>query len=347
MRTYILRRLAAGVPALLGATILVFLAVRVVPGDPVAALYKNPTPEQVEVHRRRLGLDRPLAVQYLRFLRDLARGDLGESFVTGRAVTSDIARKLPATIELTACALVLALALGIAAGVVAARKPGTVADLAVSGASVLGVSIPVFWLGLLLVLVFSVALGLFEPVGRIDPRIATGIDGPTGLYLVDTLLAGRLDAFASSLGHLILPAITLATVPGAIIARMTRASLLEALGEDYIRTARAKGLSERAVLWRHALKNALVPIATAGGVQVGYLLAGAVLTETVFAWPGLGRYVADAVREKDMPAVQGAVVLTAAIFIAVNLATDVICAVIDPRIREGAAADASRGGVSP
>jgi peptide/nickel transport system permease protein/oligopeptide transport system permease protein len=297
---FLLRRLAALGIALVTASVAIFLLVRLVPGDPARLLLKNPTPEKLAEIRARLALDRSLPVQYWTWLR---AGSLGESVVSGRAVADDLARTWPATLELSLAALVLATAGGVWLGIIAARHAGRWQDVVVSVFGLVGLSVPVFWLGLLAMLLFGLQLGWLPA-------------GDRGTWR-----------------HLVLPACVLATIPGAFILRVTRAAVLEALGKDFIRTARAKGAGERSVLYRHALRAGLVPVVTMVGVEFAYLLGGAVLTETVFAWPGIGRYIATAVLSRDYPAIQGALLVLVAMVIIVNFAVDVVHHLIDPRLR--------------
>ena len=299
-----LRRGAALGLGLLAASFAIFLLVRLVPGDPARLLLKNPTPDTLAAIRHRLALDRPLPVQYAIFLRDVVTaGSFGESVVTGRAVNTELARTWPATVELSLAAMLLATLAGIWLGIFSARHAGTWKDALGTTVSLIGLSVPVFWLGMLAMLLFSLKLGW--------------------------LPAGERDGVAS----LILPACVLATIPAAFIARVTRSAVLETLGQDFIRTARAKGASERAVLYRHALRAALVPIVTMLGVEFAYLLGGAVLTETVFAWPGMGRYIATAVLARDYPAIQGALLVLVAMVMVVNFAVDLLHVALEPRLR--------------
>ncbi|MCG3146980.1 MAG: Glutathione transport system permease protein GsiC [Verrucomicrobiae bacterium] len=300
MRAFLWRRLGALLVALGVASVAVFLLVRLVPGDPARLLLKNPTPEKVAELRARLALDRPLAVQYWLWLKS---GNLGESVVSGRPVSADLARTWPATVELAVAAMVVATLGGVWLGIFAARHAGRWPDVVASAVGLVGLSVPVFWLGLLAMLLFALQLGWFPA-------------GDRGTWR-----------------HLVLPACVLATIPGAFIMRVTRAAVLETLGKDFIRTARAKGAGERSVLYRHALRAALVPVVTMIGVEFAYLLGGAVLTETVFAWPGIGRYIATAVLSRDYPAIQGALLVLVAMVMLVNFLVDVLQHVLDPRLR--------------
>lgn len=303
MRTFLLGRLASLIVSLFVASLAIFLIVRLVPGDPARLLLKKPTPEAIAEIRARLALDRPLPVQYLIWLRRvLGRGSFGESVVTGRSVKEELARAWPATIELGVAALWLATGAGLWLGVFCAKHAGRWQDLLGTALSLVGLSVPIFWLGLLAMLLFSLQLG-WLPAGE-----------------------------RGGLRHLILPAGVLATLPAAFIARVTRAALLETLEKDFIRTARAKGASERVVLYRHALRAALGPVVTMIGVEFAYLLGGAVLTETVFAWPGIGRYIATAVLARDYPAIQGALLVLVAMVMAVNFVVDVLHYALDPKL---------------
>ena len=332
MFTYVLRRLGLLVPTLLGLSILTFSLVHLVPGDPAAVMLgERATPEALTALRAELGLDRPLHEQYGRFLSGLLAGDLGRSLKTREKVAVEIGTRFPATFELAFAAIVFAAVFGVAAGILAARKRRSFVDAAVMAGSLAGVSMPIFWLGLLAILLFSVQLHWLPLAGRIDPSLA--VPRLSGFLLVDTLLAGRFDAFVDVVRHLVLPAWVLGTIPLAVIARMTRAAMLDVMTQDYVRTAWAKGLSEQRVLLVHVLKNALIPTMTVIGLQFGYLLGGAIITETIFAWPGVGRWLVLAVSARDFRAVQGGVLLLATLFVLVNLVVDLLYAVADPRVR--------------
>ena len=333
MLSFILRRAGLVVPTFLGITLLVFGLIRLIPGDPVEALSgeRGMTEERYRRLLQEFGLDRPLAVQYADYVWRALHGDLGISTITHEPVFREFMARFPATLELSAVAMLLALVIGIPAGIVAAVKRNTVWDYSVMGASLTGYSMPIFWWGLLLILTFSVTLGWTPVSGRI--AILYDIPPVTGFMLVDSLLAGDKGAFRSALSHLVLPAIALGTIPLAVIARMTRSSMLEVLREDYVRTARAKGAGRFRVIAIHALRNALIPVVTTIGLQVGTLLAGAILTETIFAWPGIGKWLVEAIHRRDYPAVQGGILMTATIIIGVNLVVDLLYGVINPRIR--------------
>ena len=333
MLAFLFKRLGLVVPTFLGITLLVFSLIRLLPGDPVEALSgeRGMDAERYQRLLHQFGLDRPLPVQYLDYLWKAVHGDLGLSTITHEPVFKEFMTLFPATIELSACAMLIALVLGLPAGIVAAVKRNTVWDYSVMGASLTGYSMPIFWWGLLLILTFSVTLGWTPVSGRI--AIQFDIPPVTGFMLVDSLLSGERGAFKSALSHLVLPSIALGTIPLAVIARMTRSSMLEVLREDYVRTARAKGASSFRVVGIHALRNALIPVVTTIGLQVGTLLAGAILTETIFSWPGIGKWLVEAIHRRDYPAVQGGILLSATVIIAVNLIVDVLYGVINPRIR--------------
>ena len=333
MFTFLLRRLGLVVPTFFGITLAVFALIHLIPGDPVEALSgeRGMTEERYTRLIHEFGLDRPLPVQYGDYVWKALRGDLGLSTITHEPVFAEFMARFPATVELSLVAMLFALALGIPAGIVAAVKRNTAWDYSVMGASLTGYSMPIFWWGLLLILTFSVTLGWTPVSGRI--AIQYDIAPVTGFMLLDALIAGDRGAFRSALSHLILPSIALGTIPLAVIARMTRSSMLEVLREDYVRTARAKGAGRFRVVAVHALRNALIPVVTTIGLQVGTLLAGAILTETIFAWPGIGKWLVEAIHRRDYPAVQGGILMTATIIIDVNLIVDVLYGVINPRIR--------------
>ena len=333
MFQFIFRRLLVVVPTFLGVTVLTFSLIHMIPGDPVMILvgerHLDPAFYKAALHR--LGLDLPLWQQYLQYLGKLLRFDLGESVVTHEPVLAEFLVLFPATLELSLCALLFAIVVGLPVGILAAIKRGTPTDHIVMGGALTGYSMPIFWWGLILIMVFSVYLGWTPVSGRIS--LEYDIAPVTGLMLIDTWLSGEEGAFASAASHLILPAIVLGTIPLAVIARMTRSSMLEVLREDYVRTARAKGLSPARVVLLHALRNALMPVVTIIGLQVGTLLAGAVLTETIFSWPGIGKWLIDSISRRDYPVVQSGILLVATMIICVNLLVDVLYGVINPRIR--------------
>jgi dipeptide transport system permease protein len=335
MLRFALRRLALVVPTFFGVTLIAFALIHFIPGDPVENLSgeRGMDPARRARLLHEFGLDRPLPVQYADYVGHVLRGDLGASLTTHQPVLDEFLALFPATLELAFFAMVFAVVLGLPAGMLAAQKRNTLADYAVMGASLTGYSMPIFWWALLLILTFSVQLG-WTPVSG---RIAVEYDVPvvTGFMLVDTLRAGDYAAFRSALSHLVLPAIVLGTIPLAVVARMTRSSMLEVLREDYIRAARAKGLGTLAVTVVHALRNALIPVITVIGLQVGLLLSGAILTETIFSWPGIGNWLIHGVQSRDYPVVQGGILLVAALVIGVNLVVDLLYGVVNPRIRHG------------
>ena len=332
MLQFVVRRLLLLVPILLGLSILVFVWIRALPGGPAQALLgERATDESRAAIERQYGLDKPVHIQYWSYLKTTAQGDLGTSVTTRRPVTEELKQRFPATIELTVAAMIFALVLGIPLGFVAAKRYGTAVDHGSLIVSLLGVSIPVFFLAILLKYVFAVKLGLLPTVGRISARI--DLAHPTNFYLLDALLAGDFNAFWDAFKHLLLPAIALGSIPLAIIARITRAAVLDVQNEDYVRTARAKGLSPRVVDERHIFRNALLPIVTIIGLQAGLLLSGAVLTETVFAFPGMGTWLVEAIKTRNYPVLQGGILFVSLVFVLVNLLVDVLYAVINPRIR--------------
>jgi dipeptide transport system permease protein len=339
MLAFVLRRLALVVPTFIGITLLAFSLIHLIPGDPVQVMAGerrlDPAFHAEVLHR--LGLDRPLYEQYAVYLWKSVRLDLGESFVTHEAVWSEFLKLFPATLELSICAMLFAVVVGLLAGVLAAIKRGSVLDHGVMGLSLTGFSMPIFWWGLLLIMFCSVYMREWAPAWAlpVSGRMALEYDiAPrTGFMLIDAWLSGEAGAFTSALRHLVLPSIVLGTVPLAVIARMTRSSMLEVLREDYVRTARAKGLSPARVVFVHALRNALVPVVTVIGLLVGTLLGGAVLTETIFSWPGVGKWLIDAISRRDYPVVQGGILIVATLVIAVNLLVDLMYGLINPRIR--------------
>lgn len=332
MLRFTVRRLLLLVPILLGLSILVFLWIRALPGGPAASILgERATPEAIEQVNRQYGLDRPVWVQYAKYVQSLLQGDLGTSIASRRPVTEEIGRRFPATVELAVAAMLFAVAIGIPLGFIAAKRYRSWVDQGSLVVSLVGISIPVFFLGILLKYVFAVKLGLLPTVGRIDVRL--NADHPTGFYVLDSILTLDAEAFVSAVEHLVLPAIALGSIPLAIVARITRASVLDVQNEDYVRTARAKGLGPATVDRRHVLRNALLPITTVIGLQVGLLLSGAVLTETVFAWPGMGTWLVGAIEARDFPVLQGGILFLAVIFVLVNLLVDISYGYINPRIR--------------
>jgi dipeptide transport system permease protein len=333
MLRFLLTRASLVVPTFIGISLLVFVLVRLIPGDPIETMAgeRGIDPARHMTLRHEYGFDRPVIVQYGLYLSRLAHGDLGRSIVTHKPVLVEFAELFPATIELSVCAILFALVIGIPAGIIAAVRRNSVLDHGVMAVSLTGYSMPIFWWGLLLILLFSVQLGWTPVSGRID--VLYFIQPKTGFLLIDSALAGDWGAFRSALSHLVLPAIVLGTVPLAVISRMTRSAMLEVLGEDYIRTARAKGLSSFRVIAIHALRNALIPVVTVIGLQVGVLFTGAILTETIFSWPGVGKWLIDGIARRDYPVLQGGTLLIGAIIMSVNLLVDVTYGIINPRIR--------------
>jgi len=330
---YIVRRLFLFVPTLIGVTMITFTISRLIPGDPIAvSLGPYASQEQIQLLRAKWGLDKPIHIQYLFYLRNLTRGDLGVSIHSKRAVLDDLKDFFPATFELTTASMLISILFGIPIGIIAAVKRNRWQDFVARLYALAGVSMPVFWLGLLLLLLFYFKLGWLPGVGRLDPRLSppTSI---TGLYLVDSLVTANWKVFFDALTHILLPAFSLSCVIMATISRMTRASMLEVMTENYIKAARAKGLSERTVIYRHALKNSLIPVVTIVGVMYGVCLAGAVLTESIFSWPGLGRYAVKAITFLDLDAIMGFTLVATLIYVFLNLIVDVIYVVIDPRIK--------------
>ncbi|NUT33386.1 MAG: ABC transporter permease [Hamadaea sp.] len=332
MFRYVVRRLLQLIPTLLGLSLILFLWLHRLPGGPeTAILGERGTPETRARLRQQLGLDEPLWIQYARFMRRLLTGDLGSSINTKRPVITEFLERFPGTVELTVAALIIAIGFGIPLGYLAARRRGRFLDHGSVAASLIGVCVPIFVLAYLMKEVFAVQLHWFPAAGRQDVTInATRI---TNFYVLDGILTGEWDAAADALWHLVLPAVTLATIPLAIIVRMTRASVLEVLGEDYIRTAQAKGLTERTVRGRHILRNALLPIVTTIGLLTGGLLSGAVLTETVYAFTGIGQFIAESIDHRDYPVLMGFIMFVAIIYVTVNLLVDLAYGVIDPRVR--------------
>src|SRR6476620_1813891 len=333
MIRFILTRLSLIIPTFIGMTLLAFFLIRLVPGDPIETLAGE---RGIDAARhaqllKEYGLDQPVWVQYGIYIGRVLHGDLGKSIITQEPVIREFAALFPATIELAVCAIVFALVLGIPAGILAAVKRNSVFDHGVMATSLTGYSMPIFWWGLLLILLFSVQLGLTPVSGRV--AVQYYVEPVTGFLLIDTILAGDWGAFRSALSHLVLPMIVLGTVPLAVIARMTRSAMLEVLGEDYIRTARAKGLPRSRVIAIHALRNALIPVVTVIGLQVGVLFTGAILTETIFSWPGVGKWLIEAISRRDYPVLQGGTLLIGTMVMLVNLLVDVTYGMINPRIR--------------
>jgi dipeptide transport system permease protein len=333
MFRFILNKLLLVVPTLVGITICSFMFVRLLPGDPILAMAgeHGVTPERYEILKEQFGYNAPIWQQYLSYLWTLAHGDFGVSIATKRSVISEFAVLFPATLELSFMAMLLAIILGVPAGILAAVKRGSWLDHTTMGVALTGYSMPIFWWGLLLIIFFSGYLGWTPVSGRIGLQYF--IKPTTGFLLVDTLLNGRWDAFVSALRYLILPSIALGTIPLAVIARQTRSAMLEVLGDDYVRTARAKGLSPARVIGVHALRNALIPVVTTIGLQVSTLIAGAILTETIFSWPGIGKWMVDSIFKRDYVAVQSGLLLISVVVMVFNLLIDLLYAVVNPRIR--------------
>ena len=331
---YALKRFLTVIPVLFGISVLVFGIIRLIPGDPaLVMLCERATPEGIARVRENLGLDKPIHEQYLIYLSRALRGDLGTSILRGDPVTQDILRRFPATVELAVVAILVSILVGIPSGIVSATRRNSFFDNASRLMALTGVSIPIFWLGLMLAWLFGVMLRWLPTGGPMSTDLSFSYKPLTGLVLMDCLVTMNWSLFADRLRHLILPAVALGTIPMAIIARMTRSSMLEVLGQDYIRTAHAKGLLESVVVTRHALKNALLPIITVLGLQVGRLLSGAILAETIFSWPGIGLWAFEAIQSRDYPIVQGVTLFIAFIFVMANLSVDILCGLIDPRIR--------------
>ncbi len=333
MLRFILTRVSLLIPTFLGMTLVAFLLIRLVPGDPIETMAGERGIDAVRhaALLKEYGLDRPVMVQYGIYIGRVLHGDLGKSIITHEPVLREFAALFPATLELGFCAIVFALLLGIPAGIIAAVRRNSVLDHGVMGVALTGYSMPIFWWGLLLILLFSVQLGWTPVSGRLDVKYF--IEPTTGFLLVDSWLSGEKGAFRSAVSHLILPAIVLGTNPLAVIARMTRSAMLEVLGEDYIRTARAKGLSTLRVVGLHALRNALIPVVTVIGLQIGVLFTGAILTETIFSWPGVGKWLVEAIGRRDYPVLQGGILLIGTMVMAVNLLVDITYGIINPRIR--------------
>jgi len=333
MLRFILRRIAILIPTFIGVSLIAFSFIRLLPGDPVLLLAgehaMSPAAHAAAMHS--LGLDRPLPIQYLDYLRGIVTGDFGKSIVTKRPVLEEFFSRFPATLELSICAMILAVGLGLPAGMLAAIKRGSILDQGVMGTALVGYSMPIFWWGPLLIILFAGVLHWTPVSGRIS--LMFYFPSVTGFMLIDSLLSGQEGAFQSALSHLILPSIVLGTIPLAVIARQTRSAMLEVLGEDYVRTARAKGMPPRRVIAIHALRNAMIPVITTIGLQVGVLMAGAILTETIFSWPGIGKWMVDSVFRRAYTVIQGGLLIIAIIIMIVNLIVDVLYGLINPRIR--------------
>jgi peptide/nickel transport system permease protein len=331
MRWYIIKRLLQIIPVILGVTLIAFALIHLAPGDPIITMMgQHATQKEMDQARAKFGLDQPLYIQYFIWLSDVLHGDLGRSIISHEQVTIEIGSRFPNTIELAVAAMIFAILIGVIAGIISATKQYSFADYSVMGVALFGISMPVFWLGIMLMMIFGVFLRWLPIGGRID--LLLPFNNITGFMVFDSIITGNGAALISVLTHLILPAIALGTIPMAIIARTTRSSMLEILRQDFIRTERAKGLSERKVIYKHAIRNAMVPVVTVVGLNFGLLLSGAILTETVFSWPGVGRLIVDAVFSRDYPLVIGCILVFALVFVIVNLITDLLYTYIDPRI---------------
>jgi len=332
MLRYLVRRLLLLIPILLGVSLLIFFWIRALPGTPAESLLgERATPALVQVYRHRYGLDKPVYVQYWSYLKTTASGDLGVSVASRRTVVAEIKARFPATVELAVAAMIFAVSFGVPLGFFAAKRYGSAYDHASLVASLIGISIPIFFLAIILKYIFAIRLGWLPSVGRIS--ITSNAQHPTNFYILDAIITRDWATLWDVIKHLILPAIALGSIPLAIITRITRASVLDVQNEDYVRTARAKGLPPSTVDRRHVLRNALLPVTTIIGLQTGLLLSGAVLTETVFAFPGMGSWLRDAIFNRDYPVLQGGILFLAVVFVLVNLVVDISYAIINPRIR--------------
>jgi len=332
MLRFVVRRLLLLVPILLGVSLLIFFWIRALPGSPAESLLgERATPALVQVYRHRYGLDKPVYVQYWSYLKTTASGDLGVSVASRRTVVAEIKARFPATVELAVAAMIFAVSFGVPLGFFAAKRYGSAFDHASLVASLIGISIPIFFLAIILKYIFAIRLGWLPSVGRIS--ITNDAKHPTNFYILDAIITRDWATLGDVIKHLILPAIALGSIPLAIITRITRASVLDVQNEDYVRTARAKGLPPQTVDRRHVLRNALLPVTTIIGLQTGLLLSGAVLTETIFAYPGMGSWLRDAIFNRDYPVLQGGILFLAVVFVLVNLVVDISYAIINPRIR--------------
>lgn len=332
MGQFIARRLISLIPVLLGVSIVVFALIRLIPGDPVIVMLgERARPEEIERVREEMGFNRPIYVQYLEWMGRIARGDLGTSIINRTAVMDELKYRLSATVEMIVVGMIIGLIVGISIGILSALRRNSWIDLIATGGALLGVSMPIYWLALILIYALAVNRQIFPPSARLDADLQ--VIRRSGFMLIDTLLMGDIRLFLNAVWHLILPSFVLSTVVMPILARLTRASMLEVMRQDYVRTADAKGLRRRVVITRHALKNALLPIVTVVGLQLGGLLGGALLTETIFSWPGMGLWTYRAILSRDYPIVQGAVLVSATIYVVVNLLVDISYAYLDPRIR--------------
>jgi dipeptide transport system permease protein len=333
MLRYILNRVALVIPTFIGISVLAFGFIRLLPGDPIDVISgeRGISAERRALLMHQFGLDRPIWDQYFDYLWRALHGDLGTSLTNAHSITSEFVALFPATVELSVCAMLIAIVFGVLFGMLAAAKRDTWIDQLTMGTALVGYSMPIFWWGLLLIIVFAAGLHWLPVQGRMD--LAIYFKPKTGFMLIDSLLSGKAGAFQSAVLHLVLPSVVLATIPLAVIARQTRSAMLEVLGEDYVRTARAKGLTEGRVTAVHAFRNALIPVVTTIGLQIGTLIGGAVLTETIFSWPGIGKWMIDAIGHRDYSAVQAGLLLIAVIVMVVNLVVDLLYALVNPRIR--------------
>lgn len=332
MLNYTIRRILSLIPVLFGMTLVVFAIIHAIPGDPAQVILgQKATKEAIATLTRELGLDRPLYIQYFEYIKSLVSGDLGSSLRTRGPINEEIWPYLAATMELTLFAMIIAVLVGVNAGIISAWFSNSWFDYTAMILALIGVSLPIFWLGLMEQWAFSIQLGWLPTTGRENVR--DPVTAITNLYLIDTLIRGNTGQFIDVVKHLILPSIALATIPMAIIARMTRSTMLEVMKSDYIRTARAKGLRMFWVVYKHSLKNAIIPVLTVIGLQTGLLLGGAILTETIFGWPGIGRYLYEAIGYRDYPVIQSGILIIAAIFVFINLIVDLLYALVDPRIK--------------
>jgi peptide/nickel transport system permease protein len=329
---FIVRRLLALIPVLIGVSLVVFFLIRMIPGDPVIVMLgERANVQDVARVRREMGFDRPIYIQYVEWMGRVLRGDLGKSIIGYTPVMDELKQRLPGTIEMVVLGMFIGVVVGVSIGIISAIKQNSWIDIGAMFAALIGVSMPIYWLALMLIYALAVNRKILPPSSRLDAELM--VDVRTGFMLIDTLLMRDLKLFANAVWHLILPSVVLSTVIMPILARLTRSSMLEVMCQDYVRTARAKGLTDHIVIIRHALKNALLPVVTVIGLQLGGLLGGALLTETIFSWPGMGLWTYRAILARDYPIVQGAVLVSATIYVFVNLFVDISYAYLDPRIR--------------
>ncbi len=334
MTAYFFRRLLGLIPVLFGISILVFAFVRAIPGDPARVMLgERATEESVRQIRQDMGLDRPVVEQYFKYMGGIFKGDLGTSIFSQIPVSDDMKRRFPATLELSLAAMFFALLVGVPLGILAAVRRNTSVDNIAMVVALVGVSMPVFWLGMIMKYIFSISTKIFPPSARIDDLLSFSFVPITNMYVLDGILRFNGTVIWDALLHLVMPAVALGTIPMAIIARMTRSSMVEVLSQDYVRTARAKGLMQQSVIWKHALRNAMLPVITVVGLSFGGLLSGAVLTETIFAWSGIGSWIYEGIFQRDYPVIQSGVLLVSLVFVLVNLMVDMSYAFFDPRIQ--------------